>query len=62
MELYELSNKNGTLTCSFYTKSKLSHETHGFSMTGKNVDKDKEDKIVNVILKDKVPKGVDKMF
>lgn len=32
------------------------------SMTGKNVDKDKEDKIVNVILKDKVPKGVDKMF
>ena len=38
MELYELSNKNGTLTCSFYTKSKLSHETHGFSMTGKNVD------------------------
>lgn len=32
------------------------------TMTGKNVSKDKEDKIVNAIIKDKVPKGVDKMF
>lgn len=32
------------------------------SMTGKSVNKDKEDKIVNAIIKDKVPKGVDKMF
>lgn len=32
------------------------------AMTGKNVDKDKEDKIVNAVLKDKIPNGVDKMF
>lgn len=32
------------------------------TMTGKNVTKDKEDKIVNAILKDKIPNGVDKMF
>ncbi len=32
------------------------------TMTGKNVSKDKEDKIVNAIIKDKVPKGVEKMF
>ncbi len=32
------------------------------AMTGKNVSKDKEDKIVNAIVKDKVPKGVEKMF
>ena len=32
------------------------------AMTGKNVTKDKEDKIVNAVLKDKVPKGVEKMF
>lgn len=32
------------------------------SMTGKNVTKEKEDKIVNAVLKDKVPKSVDKMF
>ena len=31
-------------------------------MTGKNVSKEKEDKIVEAIVKDKVPKGVDKMF
>lgn len=31
-------------------------------MTGKNVPKEKEDKIINTILKDEVPKGVDKMF
>lgn len=32
------------------------------AMTGKNVSKEKEDKIVNAIIKDKVPKGVEKMF
>ena len=32
------------------------------AMTGKNVSKDKEDKIVNAIVKDKVTKGVEKMF
>ena len=32
------------------------------AMTGKNVSKDKEDKIVNALVKDKVPKGVEKMF
>ena len=31
-------------------------------MTGKNVSKEKEDKIINAIIKDKVPKNVDKMF
>ena len=31
-------------------------------MTGKNVSKEREDKIVETIVKDKVPKGVDKMF
>lgn len=32
------------------------------NLTGKNVSKEKEDKIIDTILKDKVPKGVDKMF
>jgi len=32
------------------------------SITGKNVSKEKEDKIVNTILKDNVPKDVDKLF
>lgn len=32
------------------------------SLTGKKVSKDKEDKIIDTILKDKVPKSVDKMF
>jgi predicted DNA-binding protein (UPF0278 family) len=32
------------------------------AMTGKNVSKEKEDKIVNAVLKDKIPDGVDKMF
>ena len=32
------------------------------NITGKSVSSDKEDKIVDTILKDKVPKGVDKMF
>lgn len=32
------------------------------SITGKQVSKEKEDKIIDTILKDKVPKGVDKMF
>ena len=31
-------------------------------MTGKYVSKEKEDKIVNAIIKDKVPKNVEKMF
>ena len=31
-------------------------------MTGKNISQDKEDKIVDTILKDKVPKNVEKMF
>lgn len=31
-------------------------------LTGKDVSKEKEDKIVNAILKDKVPKNIDKMF
>jgi len=32
------------------------------SLTGKEVSKEKEDKIVETILKGKVPKSVDKMF
>lgn len=32
------------------------------NMTGKSVSKEKEDKIINTILKDRVPKNVDKMF
>lgn len=32
------------------------------SLTGKKVTKEKEDKIIDTILKDKVPKSVDKMF
>lgn len=31
-------------------------------MTGKDVNKDQEDKIVNAVINDKVPKNVDKMF
>ncbi len=31
-------------------------------MTGKKVSKEREDKIIETIIKDKVPKGVDKMF
>ncbi|MBR6949395.1 MAG: stage VI sporulation protein F [Bacilli bacterium] len=31
-------------------------------ITGKEVSKEKEDKIVNAILKDQVPKNIDKMF
>lgn len=31
-------------------------------ITGKDVSKEKEDKIVNAILKDQVPKNIDKMF
>ena len=31
-------------------------------MTGKDVSKEKEDKIENAIIKDKVPKNVEKMF
>lgn len=32
------------------------------NMTGKKVSSEKENKIVEAIVKDKVPKGVDKMF
>ena len=32
------------------------------SLTGKQVSKAREDKIIDTILKDKVPKSVDKMF
>ena len=32
------------------------------SITGKSVSKEKEDKIVNTILNDNIPKGVEKMF
>ncbi len=32
------------------------------SLTGKEVSKSKEDKIIETILKDKVPKSVEKMF
>ena len=32
------------------------------NMTGKEVSKEKEDKIVNAIIKDNVPKDIDKMF
>lgn len=31
-------------------------------MTGKKVEKEKEDKIVNAILSDKVPKNIEKMI
>ncbi len=32
------------------------------AMTGKSVSKEKEDKIINTIVKDQVPKNIDKMF
>lgn len=32
------------------------------TITGKNVSKEKEDKIVNSVLKDNIPKNVDSMF
>ena len=32
------------------------------NMTGKDVSKEKEDKIVDAILNDKVPKNIEKMF
>ena len=31
-------------------------------MTGKNVSKEQEDKIVNTVVKDKVPKDIDKLI
>lgn len=31
-------------------------------MTGKEVTKEKEDKIINAIIKDNVPQNIDKMF
>lgn len=32
------------------------------AMTGKNISKGKKEKIINTIIKDKVPENVDKMF
>lgn len=32
------------------------------TMTGKEVSKEKEDKIINTIMNDKIPDNVDKMF
>lgn len=32
------------------------------ALTGKEVSKEKEDKIVNAIIQDNVPKNIDKMF
>lgn len=32
------------------------------NMTGKEVSQEKEDKIINAIVKDKVPKNIDQMF
>ena len=32
------------------------------SMTGKNVSKEQEDKIINAVVNDKVPKDIDKMY
>lgn len=32
------------------------------AMTGKEVSKEKEDKIINAIVNDQIPKNVDKMF
>lgn len=32
------------------------------SMTGKNITKEKEDKIINAVKNDNVPKDIDKMF
>jgi len=31
-------------------------------LTGKEVSKEKEDKIINAIVNDKIPKNIDKMF
>ena len=31
-------------------------------ITGKNISKEKEDRIIETILKEKVPKSIDKMF
>ena len=31
-------------------------------MTGKNIDKDKEDKIISAVKNDNIPKDIDKMF
>ena len=32
------------------------------TLTGRKVEKEREDKIVNAIMKDNVPKDIDKMF
>ena len=43
-------------------ENKLSDLMKGIStITGKNVPKEQEDKIVNAIVNDKVPKNIDKM-
>lgn len=31
-------------------------------MTGKNISKDKEDKIISAVVNDQIPKDIDKMF
>lgn len=31
-------------------------------MTGKDINKDKEDKIINAVVNDKIPKDIDKML
>lgn len=41
----------------------LREVVHNISaLTGKEVTKEKEDKIINAIIQDKVPKDIDKMF
>ena len=32
------------------------------NLTGKQISKEKEEKIINTIINDKVPKNIDKMF
>ena len=32
------------------------------NMTGKDINKDKEDKIINAVVNDKIPKDIDKML
>ena len=32
------------------------------NLTGKTISKEKEDKIINTILKDNIPKNIDKLF
>ena len=59
--IIDLANK---LQCNNMKDEKTIREViHNIKeLTGKEVSKEKEDKIVNAILKDKVPKDVEKMF